>query len=82
MKRTSSSRTTVNDRARGNDIYIVEEILDEREQRNRLTGVFESHWNIRWQGYGAEEDTYEPAANLAGLESDIAKFRAVRNCLT
>jgi len=73
-KRTSR---TVNDKAKGQDVYNVAAILDERQQRSVVSGVFEDHWKIRWDGYGQEEDTWEPACNLAGLESDIAKFRKV-----
>ena len=60
------------DGAAGNDIYVVEKILGEGSAKG--TPVY----LIRWQGYGKEDDTWEPIENLAGMEEHIAQFRAVQ----
>ena len=58
------------DGAAGKDVYLVEDILAERQARGA------PEFLIRWQDYGAQDDTWEPLENLAGMEEHIARFRA------
>ena len=58
------------DGAAGKDVYLVENILAERQARGA------PEFLIRWQDYGAQDDTWEPLENLAGMEEHIARFRA------
>ena len=40
------------------DMYVIEKIVDHRNINN----VFE--FKIRWEGYGEEDDTWEPSINI------------------
>ena len=50
--------------------YEVEEILDTMIEQG------EKFYKVRWKGYSAADDTWEPASNLAGCDEAIAKFKA------
>lgn len=57
--------------------YEVEQII---KMRSRNSGI---EYLVRWKGYKAEDDTWEPASNLAGADQIITDFhtRLVSNKL-
>jgi len=59
------------------NIYDVDRILAERSVK--IDGQVVEEWLVRWKGFNASDDTWEPIENLAGLEDDIAKFRQDRD---
>lgn len=38
-------------------------------------------YQVRWKGFGQEEDTWEPARNLRNLQEMVAAFEHVAGCL-
>jgi hypothetical protein len=48
--------------------YKVEEILDTRIHRKRY------EYQVRWKGYGPEDDTWEPESSLAHAPLAITEF--------
>ena len=52
----------------GEEEYEVEEILDSRIRRRRL------EYYVKWHGYGAEENSWQPKAHLANAPELIADF--------
>ena len=52
--------------------YIVGKILDEKwdEEEQVLK------YKIRWEGYGSDEDTFEPASGVAHCKEKIAEWEA------
>lgn len=51
-----------------NDIYFVDRILD-KKRRNGKT-----FYLIKWEGYGPEQNSWEPLENLNGIKELIEKF--------
>ena len=51
------------------DMYEIEDVIAERLEK----GV--PIYRIRWKGFGAESDTWEPIEHLAGAEVYAARFR-------
>ena len=60
------------DKAGNQDMYEIEDVIAERLEK----GV--PRYLIRWKGFGAESDTWEPIEHLAGAEEYIARFREER----
>ena len=58
------------DGAAGKDFYDPEKVIGERSSK----GICQ--FNVRWAGFTAKHDTWEPLANLAGSEALIAQYRA------
>ena len=52
----------------GEEEYVVEKILDSRLFRRQL------QYKVRWKGYGAGADSWEPAANLDHAKALVNKF--------
>lgn len=52
----------------GVEEYEVETILDSRLYRGKL------QYLVRWKGYGPEENSWEPEANLKNAKTMITKF--------
>jgi hypothetical protein len=52
----------------GEEEHQVSAILDKRKFRGQ------TQYRIRWEGYGAEEDTWEPIMNLQGSKQLIEQF--------
>ncbi|KAJ1300254.1 hypothetical protein OPQ81_005083 [Rhizoctonia solani] len=52
----------------GEEEYLVEKILDSRFKRKQL------QYHVQWKGYGPEENTWEPKANLANAPEKIKEF--------
>ncbi|KAJ1300233.1 hypothetical protein OPQ81_005062 [Rhizoctonia solani] len=52
----------------GEEEYLVEKILDSRFKRKQL------QYHVQWKGYGPEENTWEPKANLANALEKIKEF--------
>lgn len=48
--------------------HNVEEILAVRKRRNRF------EWNVKWEGYGREENTWEPLDHLEHATKRLADF--------
>ena len=61
--------------ALGNDMYVVEKILQERTQRGR------KQYLVRWQGYGPADDSWEPEEAIDKLEAlrDFKLAQPARN---
>lgn len=56
-------------RAKFNDEYEVERILDKRR------GAKDSYeYLVQWRGYSAEDNTWEPAHNVANAAKAIADY--------
>ncbi|XP_078735834.1 uncharacterized protein LOC144949695 isoform X1 [Lampetra fluviatilis] len=64
MAATSSQETN------SDDEFEVEAILDWRVRRGR------AEYLVKWSGYGAEENTWEPPENLANCPELLSNFRA------
>ena len=52
--------------------FEVERVLGKRQGRGRAG----AQYLVRWKGYGAHEDTWEPASHLANAKEKIAEFEA------
>jgi hypothetical protein len=50
--------------------YEVQEILAERRNGAR------TEFLVRWEGYGPEDDTWEPTTNLLNAKGALRKFKA------
>jgi hypothetical protein len=50
--------------------YEVREVLGERTVNNR------TEYLVRWEGYGPEDDTWEPKENLHNAQGAIRRFKA------
>ena len=61
--------TSAFDSAAGNDIYEPEKIIATRSAK----GV--THFHVKWVGYDAKHNTWEPIENLASCEDMIAEFK-------
>jgi hypothetical protein len=61
------------DKAANQDLYNVQDIIAERQEK----GV--PKYLVRWEGFGPEDDTWEPIEHLAGAEEYIARFVEERN---
>uniref|UniRef100_A0A0W0GF46 Reverse transcriptase-rnase h-integrase n=1 Tax=Moniliophthora roreri TaxID=221103 RepID=A0A0W0GF46_MONRR len=52
----------------GEEQHLVEEVLDSRIYRKKL------QYLVRWEGYGEEEDSWEPAENLDHAKTKVRQF--------
>jgi Chromo (CHRromatin Organisation MOdifier) domain len=53
-----------------NNIFYVEKVLDRRTNYRRY------EYLIKWEGYGTEENTWEPRKNFLGSDA-IKMYRAL-----
>jgi hypothetical protein len=60
----------------GQEEYEVEEIVDKRSRMRGRKEVIE--YLVKWKGYPASDNTWEPLSNLANASEAIAEFEAVR----
>jgi Chromo (CHRromatin Organisation MOdifier) domain len=62
------------DTAEDNAYFVVEKILDEKwdEQEQQL------YYKIRWLGYDSDQDTLEPASQLAHCAEILAEWEATK----
>ena len=61
----------------GDDEYEVAQILERRVRRHhRRNNPLVWEYKIRWKGYGPDDDTWEPEANLTGCAPLLAAFDA------
>ena len=61
--------------AAASDEFEVEAILERRVERVRSrTAPKRTLYNIRWKGYGPEEDTWEPENHLSGCRKMLNDF--------
>jgi hypothetical protein len=56
--------------ADGEESFEVAEILDSRRRYNKI------QYLVRWEGYGPEDDTWEPIENLEGSREALDEFHA------
>lgn len=56
----------------GEEEWVVDKILDEREARGRSTFL------VRWEGFSADHDTWEPEENLVNAQGKIQDYRERR----
>ena len=61
------------DPAKGAETYEPEKIVGTR-QKNIGGGKFETQFCVKWKGYDAKQNTYEPIEHLAGCEDMIAEY--------
>ncbi|EEB93840.1 hypothetical protein MPER_07457, partial [Moniliophthora perniciosa FA553] len=57
----------------GEEEHFVEEVLDSRVYRKKL------QYLVRWEGYGEEEDSWEPAENLEHAEEKCTSQNSCSN---
>lgn len=50
------------------DIYEVERILDDRKKDGKVL------FKVRWEGYGSEEDSWEPNENLLTCQELVNRY--------
>ena len=50
------------------DTYDVDDIIAERMAKND-TGNSEKQWLVKWKGFPASAQTWEPLENLSGFEA-------------
>ena len=53
----------------GDDIFIVEKILKKKRMEDG-----EVRYLVKWEGYGAEENTWEPPGNFSGCPHVLENF--------
>jgi hypothetical protein len=63
------------------DVYVVEKILARRPLGNKKKRLLERDYEylIRWRGFGADGDTWEPFANLIDCPLKLQEFRSRLN---
>jgi Chromo (CHRromatin Organisation MOdifier) domain len=63
------------------DVYVVAKILARRPLRNKKKRLLERDYEylIRWKGFGADGDTWEPFANLIDCPLKLQEFRNKMN---
>ncbi|KAG6816443.1 hypothetical protein H0H87_005998 [Tephrocybe sp. NHM501043] len=56
--------------------YEVENIREARVEREKVGRKWNLIWkyNVRWKGYGPEDDTWEPVSSFVGSENIIDQF--------
>jgi len=67
-KQKSPIESEIESEADGHETFIVEKILDKKKEH----GVWK--YKVKWQDYGEEECTWEPAKNLEKVKNLIAEF--------
>jgi len=60
---------------KANKFFEVERILGKKKAGGSLL------YQVRWKGFGPEEDTWEPARNLRNLQEMVAAFEHVPGSL-
>jgi len=66
MKSKSKSKT----KSGKSDFFEVEDIIDKRYEKGK------PFYRVRWYGFTAKQDTWEPLENLEGVEWLVKKFDA------
>lgn len=56
----------------GEELHIVEKIVDEKEEQG------EQLYKVRWFGYGSDEDTWESAGAFCNGDDFIAKYKQTK----
>ena len=54
----------------GEQVYEVADILDSRRRGRKV------HYLVRWEGYGPEDDTWEPLEALSGAKELLEDFHS------
>lgn len=68
-RQNSSNKNEKKSNSKGkSDIYFVDRILDKKRQNGKTCYL------IKWEGYGPEENSWEPIENLNGIKELIEKF--------
>lgn len=70
----------------GEPIYKVERILDHRQVSRRVKKntrgakkrTVVTEYKVRWQGYGAHDDTWEPRENLLSCSELIKEYKRMK----
>ena len=67
-KTTKRTPTSTFDGAAGQELYEPEKIIAARKAKGVL------QWLVKWKGFDAKDNTWEPIEHLAGCEDMIAEF--------
>ena len=65
--------TTTLRNARGQEMFVVKEFVDERRRRGKTT-----HLKVRWDGYDAKHDSWEPISKMRQFDILLKDFRRER----
>ncbi|KAL1205566.1 putative DNA (cytosine-5)-methyltransferase CMT1 [Cardamine amara subsp. amara] len=63
-----------NDEADGNEVFEVEKLVDICFGDPKYLNKPALHFKVRWQGYGEDEDTWEPIDGLGNCEDKLKEF--------
>ena len=70
IKRTPQSAF---DPAKDKDVYEVEKIMGTRKMKDKHGNMI-NQFLVKWKGFAAKQNTWEPLAHLAGVEDMVAEF--------
>jgi hypothetical protein len=67
--------TIIDDSGESHEEWEAEEIIAERYNKRRKR----KEWLVKWKGFGAEQNTWEPAENLTHATELLNEFHIARN---
>ena len=69
-RQKAHTSTSAFDEAAGKDVYEPEKVIGQRMAKGGIT-----QFNVKWAGFEAKHNTWEPIENLAECEDMIAAFK-------